>query len=234
MRAQAANGCLFLGWRDACTGPDPQCDVIMDAPKTADATFAPVATWDTVWSPGVTFTGAGGAKNATATTKNLRTNIGRSKGKFYWEIAISAGQVGTNGGGLGLLDSAFPSNANYIGASGAGGGISFGYNGFIQYFANWAGTSLGGAPPTTSFLAMGNVYMFALDLDNQTAWFGNNGTWYGGGDPGNGANASIKGLSGTVYPGATLYQNSPYELEANFGSAPFKYPPPPGFARGFF
>lgn len=237
LRAIPAAGQVFVGWRDACLGPDPACDVLVDGPKTAQALFAPAATWDTAWSlAGLTYTpNALGVTNSTGSTKNARTNVGRAQGKFYWEVKVLQGTTAVNGGGVGLVNAMLPNNVQYIGAAGPAAGISFGYGSNPSYFMNWPNASTGGAPPTSSYMAAGVVYMFALDVDNGRAWFGNNGVWYNAGDPATDTNPAVKGLSGMIYPAVTLYgMNGSHQLEANFGASAFVYQPPKGFARGFF
>jgi hypothetical protein len=44
------------------------------------------------------------------------------------------------------------------------------------------------------------VIMVALDMDAGRIWFGRNGIWFGGGDPGTGACPAFQGLTGSVFP----------------------------------
>ncbi len=72
--------------------------------------------------------------------------------------------------------------------------------------------------------------MFALDMDNGKFWAGQDGSWYNGGDPAADLNPVAIGLSGTVYPGVTLYSSSINEFTANFGASDFAFAPPTGYA----
>lgn len=61
-------------------------------------------------------------------------------------------------------------------------------------------------------------------------WFSKNGSWQGGGDPDTDANAAFSGLSGNLYPCASLVRtsNPAHVLTARFATADFSYSPPSG------
>jgi hypothetical protein len=124
-----------------------------------------------------------------------------------------------------------PNNAAYIGS--VASGLAFGY-GSGTYWPSWSGATINGAPPAYSAVSAGIVYMFALDMTNGRFWAGQNGAWYNGGDPGSAANPAATGITGTVYPGVTLYANSNDSFRANFGQAAFAYTVPAGFGPGFY
>ncbi|MBS2011524.1 MAG: hypothetical protein JST00_01320 [Deltaproteobacteria bacterium] len=236
--AVADLGSVFTGWRGACTG-DRECDLTADAAKNVEAEFMAYATWDTVWSlPGTVAYSSSKLDISTVSTSttNVRSSVGRSAGKFYWEIKATAGSSGMNGGGLGITDAIMPNNVGYIGIGGAGNasGMSFGYGGNAAYFMNWAGATLNGAPPGTSYVNAGMIYMFALDATAGLLWVGNDGTWYNGGDPGAGANAAVSGLTGTIHAGVTFYGSSTNKFTANFGQSAFVHAVPNGFAKGLY
>jgi len=228
----------FDGWGGdaAACGRQLVCDLPIGAgPVNVTADFTPLATWDPNWSlPGVTYTNGNlDISGNSANAKNVRTTVGRSSGKFYWEIKATGGSAALNHGGLGIAESAMPNNVGYIGS--AASGLSFGYSGFQVYWVTWAGvTTPSGNPPANSYVAAGIVYMFALDMNTGTFWAGQDGTWYNGGNPGAGTSPAATGLSGTVYPGVTFYDSSTNTFSANFGQRAFSYPAPPGFARGFY
>lgn len=229
-------GSRFVGFTESCSGTAP-CAFTVRGPTLIRATFETipkVVTWDKSWSgSGLSFADLDlSVSSLTPDTRNVRTTLGRSSGRWYWEIRVTSGASSVNGGGVGLATSDMPAGTPYIGADPSG--LSFGYSGFPQYFLQWAGAWVNGAPPPSSALQAGAVYMFALDLDAGHLWLGENGGWFGGGDPAAGKLPTATGLAGTVYPAATLYGNSPHALLANFGASAFTYPVPAGFAPGFF
>jgi hypothetical protein len=235
LSAAPAGGFAFTGWSGACTGLGP-CVVAMNGPKTATANFAiSYATWDPAWSlPGVAY--SNGNRNASANvpgqTHNIRTTVGKSSGKWYWEVTAIGGDGLSNEGGIGLVEFGLPNNVGYIG-NGTPSGISFGYACCPQYFFTWPGASPFGTPLNAAILT-GKIYMFALDMDTRRAWFGHNGSWYNSGNPSANLNAAINGLSGTVYAGVTFYSSSINAYSANFGQAAFSYGVPSGFNAGLY
>jgi Divergent InlB B-repeat domain len=193
------------------------------------------ATWDPAWSvPGVTYTNNNlSISGNSATTKNVRTIVGRPSGKYYWEVNATGGDGTTNAGGLGLLEAAMPPTAPYIGS--AASGSSFGYGtANTVFYTSWLGSVLTGTPPAGSAVKAGIVYMFALDATGGNFWIGQGGVWYNGGVPGIQATAVLQKLVGTMYPGVTFYANSIDSYTANFGGAPFTYGAPSGFGAGFY
>lgn len=75
------------------------------------------------------------------------------------------------------------------------------------------------------------ILMVALDADTGCLWFGRDGTWFDGGDPGSGRAPTFEGLSGTLYPAASSRHGmvgsasmTSYVLDGSF-----KYSQPKGF-----
>jgi len=227
----------FGGWSGGGCNGTGTCVVNMTAPTTVAATFKTLATWDPAWSlAGVTYTNGNLsiAYGSGSNTKNVRTTFGKTSGKMYWEVTATAGSSSSNGGGLGIAEAVMPNNANFIGS--VPSGVSFGYGGgsSLIYFISWSGTSVNGAPASTSPVNAGITYMFALDMTVGSFWAGHNGTWYNGGDPAANASAAVTGLTGTVFPAVTLYASSLNAFTANFGGKSFQFPVPNGFQAGFF
>jgi hypothetical protein len=197
----------------------------------------PWATWDPTWSvAGATYTNGNlSVSNSSANTANIRTTIGRTTGKYYFEITATAGDGTTDAGGLGLMEAVTPNTTSWIGSQDSG--ISWGYGSCCaaEYWVTWTGVTVSASlPPLASAVKAGIVYMFALDLTGHQFWAGYNGTWFGSGNPSTGANPVATGLSGTIYPGITLYDASIDAFTANFGQNPFVYPVPTGFDPGFY
>jgi hypothetical protein len=174
--------------------------------------------------------------SSTSTTQvvNVRTTLGLSAGKAYWEITTTSGSASTNGGGIGVGDSNMPKNVGYVGSTDSFG---FGYGTSNSYYVDsvgWSGVTVNGTPPSNSAIAAGVVYMFALDMSAGKLWIGQNGNWYGSGDPASGANPVATGLAGTLFPVITFYKSSPNAFTADFGGTPFQYTVPNGFQAGFY
>jgi hypothetical protein len=217
-----------------CTGSTPACDEVAAG---GDGRCHEVTTWDPTWSvPGITYSHHDlSISGNSAGTKNARTTVGRNTGRFYWEITATGGDGFSNAGGLGIAESTMPNTTPYIGFEPSG--LSFGYGSccYDLYWFTWAGVSVpSGPPPAGSAVNDGIVYMFALDLDGGRFWAGQDGTWYGSGDPGSNLNPAATGISGRVYPAVTFYQFSINSFTANFGDSPFNFPVPTGFTAGFY
>jgi hypothetical protein len=242
LTASATSG-GFTGWAGGgCTGTSPTCVVTMLGAMSVIASFGPPGptSWDPLWSVGGgTFSnGYLSITNTAPNTVNFRTTIGKSTGKWYWEITATAGNGSTDSGGLGIMASTEPNYTSWIGSSASG--LSFGYGSCCsqQWWYNWPGVTVGAAPPTTAAINAGIVYMFAIDMDNGRFWVGQNGTWYNGGNPSTATSPNVTGIAGTVYPGVTLYGSritaTPAAFTANFGASAFVYSVPTGFNGGFY
>ncbi len=153
-------------------------------------------------------------------------------------MTATAGNASNDDGGIGIMNAAFPNNSSWIGYSVGSLGFAYGneysYCCATQWWLNWPGVTVSSsAPPATSAVNTGIVYMLALDMDTKEFWAGQNGTWYNGGDPGTHANPVATGLSGAVYSGVTFYSYSANAFTANFGASSFQYAVPTGFTAGF-
>jgi hypothetical protein len=240
LTASATSG-GFTGWSGGGCSGTGTCVVTMTGAVTVYATFGTpgATTWDPTWSvAGGTFSnGYLSIANTTTSTVNFRTTIGKSSGRYYWEITATAGNGATDAGGLGIMASNEPNNTLYIGYTGVSGyGVSFGYGSCCstKWWYNWSGVTVSAAPPANSAVNTGIVYMFALDLSTGSFWAGQNGTWYNSGNPTTAVNPSVTGITGTVYPSVTLYGSSIDAFTANFGGSAFVYPVPTGFTAGFY
>ena len=152
----------------------------------------------------LTATRNGGAGNTA-----LRNSLGKSSGKWYWEITglwtVSAASIPV----IGVADST-ASLQQIIGGNANG----WGYRSYDGKSFNNSGTSAYGATYTT-----GDVIGVALNMDAGTLTFYKNGTSQG---------QAFSGLTGALYPTASLYTQND-TVTANFGATAFTYSPPSGY-----
>jgi len=195
------------------------------------------------WNPakqksGTTITGSGLTANIPPTVSPLEggtglANVGKSTGKWYWEIRWTTGNPVFMYVGIALFGA--PVNT-YLGNNSSSWG----------FYSNNGSADDAGASPVTwgSSWAVGDYIGIALDMDNGAVYFRkNNGTWFAGGDPTSGSlkigAAPFTGLitaSTVVYPawGSADGNSSSSVCTANFGTAPFHNTPPPGYNYGIF
>lgn len=139
-----------------------------------------------------------GTTNKTATNTNtnnnssIRSDVGFSSGKKYWEASFS---VATS-----------PSDA-YIGIDLSSGGIDD-FDDTYLWVINGTVYSTGGTESgTPGSFTTGDVLMFALDMDNKLFYIGKNGTWLNSGDPVGGTGYVFSAFSSGSWK-ATLRRNN--------------------------
>jgi hypothetical protein len=246
LTASASAGSLFAGWSGGGCSGSGACEVTTTEAISVTATFAVAATWDPTWSlAGVTFSNGNlSIVSPGATTSqhiDVRTTVGETTGKWYWEVTATGGNGTTDNGGLGILGADMPNTATYIGF--VASGLSFGYD--TEYWCTWAGipgctlgsASVSSTEPVPPVVDDGTVYMFALDMDNGFLWLGYDGNWNGTDTSVIATNYVASGLTATagttVYSGVTFY-NAVLSFTANFGASAFKYRVPTGFNPGLY
>ena len=175
-------------------------------------------------------------------------SFGVATGKWYWECRVTDNSScivgwkddGSNGGSQASVDGAAPGNISGISCGGAG---SFA-DGEFSEDTGYAGADLG----TTN---NNDIFMFALDLDNQRAYIGQNGSWLNSDNPET-PTAGVGGLKrigngNKIYPAMSRLDGAA-EAYYNFGQNPsfnggitagtetpdsgpgvFKYNPPTGY-----
>ncbi len=150
--------------------------------------------------------------------------IGATSGKYYWEQTMTTNQYTYTGfcnqNFLGKFESHWPGQTvdswSYLSSNGLA-----------------KNDQSGGSEVSVTLTTMpssGGILGFALDLDNQKAWFALNGKWMGSGspNPATGTDAVFTNLTAgdTYFPAADVYSAS---ASFTFGQKPFKFPPPDGF-----
>lgn len=180
----------------------------------------------TTWNPDdkhadITLSGGNLVAICTVPWKAVRAIIGKSLGKWYWEVTIDDSTyvnigVGTSAATL----------ANYPGSDNYGCGIDRGglYNQGAGLFTQHGS---GFVSPIN-----GDIVSVAFDMDAGEIYFALNGVWAGTSNPATGTNPTF-----TFTPGITLYpmmglQTS--QVTANFGASAFSYSVPSGFNSGLY
>jgi len=145
-----------------------------------------------------------------------RATIGKSSGKWYWEVQAYA----TNGCNIGIADaglslSAWSSGFDFI--------YYFAYSGIKQY-------NIGGGYNNVAYgasWAAKDVISVLMDLDNHQISF-----WKNGVDQG----VALTGLPSVTWYPAALFPGSAGSRgqETNFGQSPFVYTPPAGYNYGIY
>lgn len=150
----------------------------------------------------------------------IRATVGRSVGKYYFEVQLNddeevavglataleplSGALGMGSGGWAFLPHAAPAEPE------------FAHAGTV--------TTHGGVFYPTQVLSV------AVDFAAGALWFGVSGYWWSG-DPALGTDPHFTGLSGTLYPAASLrYTGIARSLTARFFPSQLEFVPPTGFS----
>lgn len=232
-------------------------DVLRDSPTNGDATAdtgnggevsGNYCTMNAVHSFATLENGNLDVKPIVGHSNNYGT-FGMSSGKWYWEVyrgaySANSGAIGFHGSASAnkKLGTTWPgpgSNTDqhtfYLNA--AASGIL--YNGQGGASHSFTGSSTPTLP--TGWVSDAGHYMFCVDMDNQKAWIGKDGVWWGwngsaytttGGDPANGTNPTfVLDANDTYFPFNGAYSTSAgnYTFVHNFGQRPFAYTAPSGF-----
>jgi hypothetical protein len=178
---------------------------IMIAIKQLVASYA---TWDPTQSLNMAL--SGGNLTATNTTSGTtRSTVGKSSGKWYWELTnFSAVSM------VGIVKSTDPYAAlTYLGQT----AISYGYWQAGQIYNN------GGTLGTFAGINPGDIVSFKLDMDAGTCEIlRNSGSIY-----------TITGLTGTWHAGCGI-NGTGLQCTANFGATAFSYAVPSGYNSGLY
>lgn len=164
---------------------------------------APYATWNpSDKGAGITLSGGNLIATCVASNTSCRATLGKSSGKWYWEVVSTSNQAG-----IGV------SKSTDVTSTWVGGGTnSYGWYGADgKLYNNGSGLTPANGTYTTNTLG------FALDMDNGTLYCYLDNVL----QP-----KIITGLSGTYYPG--VGNNTAFSATANFGQNPLTYTPPNG------
>jgi len=146
---------------------------------------------------------------------SVRGLLGRSSGKYYFEITVLTGS-GSHVVGFGTGSFAL---TTYPGNSASSAGVTS----LGNYVNTWTKDQTG-----TFSIAANDVIGFAIDLTAGKAWVSKNNSWQLTGDPAAGTNQWVSGISGTVYPAAAPSSNS---SRISTKTAELTYSPPSGFSN---
>jgi len=167
---------------------------------TCTNNFCTMNPLDTYNSP--TITSGNTICNAGGSDKAMRSTIGISSGKWYWEVNTTA----NNSANMGIINGeAVLTDGNSLQSVSTNSVIWEGNGGLL--FKN-------GSSVTTAYSGGTSTYGFALDLDNGTLKLSQNGTFY------NSGNAVVTSITADTYLPffAPNGGGSPTEFKANFGN----------------
>ena len=143
-----------------------------------------------------------------------RGTMGFKSGKWYWEMYVNTYSDTYPGSGVVYPNYLYGGNNYAGGATDLGAGAA--HTGNNWYKQSTSNTQYGSAPSS------GNIYMYALDRDNNKIYWGVDGTWRNSGDPAGGTGAVADSLShyddGTWMPYVTHGSNAGASVGTfNFG-----------------
>ena len=166
----------------------------------------------------------------TNATRNVKSTIGASSGKFYWELTNNSrdynNQSGSNTNSRTGIAREDASVTTVLGS------LATQY--VYEYADDGNGTGLWNNNSKSSYgsyTAQGDVLNIACDFTEGKIWYGKNGIFFNGGNPLTGANASQTFSSGGYnwFPVTVQRGTGGTNATLNFGQKPFKYAPPEGF-----
>lgn len=169
------------------------------------------ATWDPAFK-GANMTLSGGNLTAYNTSNGIvRSTIGKSTGKWYWELTATSSFAM-----LGVCNSSEVSSSAYVGQTTNAWGIYAG-DGGLYTNAAYAGIYCG-------TFSTGNIIAFALDADAKTVNVYLNNVYQ----------STITLTGTTFYAECGINASSAPQNTANFGASALTYTPPSGYASGLY
>ena len=167
---------------------------------TCTNNFCTMNPLDTYNSP--TITDGNTVCNAGSSDKSMRSTIGISSGKWYWEVNTTA----NNSAYMGIVNGSYRLNTGYE--------LSVASTNSVIWEGNGGILLKNGSTVTSSYSGGTSTYGFAFDLDNGTLKLSQNGTFY------NSGNAVVTGITADTYLPvfAPNGGGSPTTLKANFGN----------------
>jgi len=175
------------------------------------------ATWNPADKTGGVILGGGSLQAIfSSSPSQARTTIGKTSGKWYWEVTLGTGFTG----GLGTT------NASGVLTTDASNDV----NAFQYFHSNGTVYNQGTGVAAGATYTVGDVIGFALDCTSQTCQvFKNNVAQFTLVNSTMPAPKTV--FTGTMYPYFTLYSG---QLTANFGATALTYAPPAGFNAGLY
>jgi hypothetical protein len=157
-----------------------------------------------------------------ASWQSARGTMTIPSGKFYFEGIITSTTSGSIGVNFGLATAANPLNV---------GGNSNTASYSVDATSSSNVLTAGSLSGSGSVFTAGDVLQYAIDRDNNRAWFGRNNTWYNStlaatGDPVAGTNPTWSSLPADLFPFINTYSQT---VNFNFGQRAFSYTPPTGY-----
>ncbi|MBI5078225.1 MAG: fibronectin type III domain-containing protein, partial [Candidatus Yonathbacteria bacterium] len=157
-------------------------------------------------SSNITLSNGNLTANTSVSYNVVRANMGKSSGKWYWEVTGNSEATR----GIGNVSATL---YNWLGVDA---------NGWSVY---QTGSKYNNGSGTAYMSSFGNsdVLGFYLDMDNGTLGVTKNGVNQG---------IAFTGLTGTLYPAITITTSG--GVTVNFGASAFAYSPPSGFNAGVY
>jgi hypothetical protein len=183
-------------------------------------TYGTVSNTYATWNPadkasGVTLSGANLITTFTSTKNAVRATIGKSSGKWYWEILVNT--LGDGVAGIGNISADLTSGLSYMGdVNGWGYLLALG-----NIATNNSYSGFGNA------LVNGNILGVALNMNTGTISFYINNVLQGGGP-------AYTGITGTIYPITSSFNDTASNFTANFGATTMAYTAPSGYNQGLY
>ena len=155
---------------------------------------------------------------STASWNAARATLGRSTGKWYYEMIVSVGGNGFSFIGAGT-------SAATLNGCCTGNTASWGYYGGP---GNLRGLGKNASPNATPYKSGTFTIGVAVDLSLDRIWWSRQGVWQLGGNPATGYKPTFSNVAGTIYPQASVaLSNATATLRAC--ASELKYAPPAGF-----
>ncbi len=179
--------------------------------NTASATYAK---WNSA-DKDADITLSGGdlvASNSNGNSGMVRSTIGKSSGKWYWEVTLTV--IDNSSWDTGIAN-ASATLTTYPG---------FDANGWAYWFNTGDKLTNNSLTAYSTTPSNGDVIGVALDMDAGTIKFLRNNTDLG---------VAFSGLSGTIYA-AVGNNNSLFTATANFGASTMAYTAPVGYNQGLY
>jgi hypothetical protein len=191
---------------DVTTRPNTGTVVIAN-----EGTPTPIVTWNPAdkYGPLVLSNGNLRAAGVVFSEGGVRATLGRSTGKWYWEVTVTALNGSTNNR-VGVGTSAMSLSSHMVSSA----------TGWAYQFGNGNKINNGTSVAYGSSLADADVIGIALDMDAGELKFYKNGTDLG---------VAYTGLTGELFP-AFSYSDNTSQVTANFGATAFTYSIPSGFS----